>query len=155
VLKGSNYKVDLRALHAQCEANYARLKRLFPDYESVNSRRFNVGGEQLHIEVLERSRYTTAFRLQSWSRTPARDAAARRWLPPLRLDLRAYHDAGMLEVVDFQRHGRTEGRYAYPNPRMHQQDEKARQNGFLADWLEHCLRHGEAPWESLPGAERV
>lgn len=152
MLKGSSYKVDLRALHAQCEANYLRLKRLFPDYESSNSRRFIVGSEQLHIEVLERSRYTTMFRLQSWSRA---EATARRWLPPLRLDLRAYHDAGMLEVIDFQRHGRTEGRYNYPNPRMHQQDEKARQNGFLADWLSFCLRHGEAPWEPLQGAQRV
>lgn len=154
MLKRGSYKVDLRALHAQCEANYARLKRLFPDYESSNNRRFVVGGEQLHIEVLERSRYTTLFRVQSWSRSAQNELSGRRWLPPLRLDLRAYHDAGMLEVVDFQRRGRTEGRYSYPNPRMHQQDEKAQQNAFLADWLEHCLRHGEAPWESQD-TERV
>lgn len=154
MLKG-NYKVDLSALHAQCEANYARLKRLFPDYEGSNARRFTVGSEQLHLEVLERSRYTTVFRLQSWSRAQSAKDPGRRWLPPLRLDLRAYHDAGMLEVIDFQRLGRTEGRYGYPNPRMLQQDEKAQQNGFLADWLEHCLRHGQAPWESTSGTVRI
>ena len=155
----NTYKVDLRGLHAQCEANYARLKRLFPEYESSNSRRFAIGSEQVHIEVLERSRYTTVFRLQSWSRGAAGDAREpapdQRWLQPLRMDLRAYHDAGMLEVIAFQRGGRVEGRYEYPNPRMLQQDEKSQQNRFLAEWLEHCLRHGEAPWEAVPGAEWV
>ena len=32
------YKVDLANLHALCEANYARLLRLFPDYEQANTR---------------------------------------------------------------------------------------------------------------------
>ena len=157
MLKGSSYKVDLSALHARCEANYARLLCLFPDYESSNSRRFAIGDEQLHLEVLERSRYTTVFRLQSWSRSAGiGDAdALRRLLPPLRMDLRAYHDAAMLEVIAFQSSGRTESRYSYPNPRMHQQDEKSQQNAFLADWLEHCLRHGEASWEGTAGPERV
>lgn len=150
----NGYKVDLKDLHAQCEANYLRLKRLFPDYESCNSRRFAVGSEQLHLEVLERSRYTTMFRLQSWSRA-ATEEAERFWLPPLCLDLRAYHDAAMLEVVAFQRQHRPESLNAYPNPRMHQRDEKSQQNRFLSDWLEHCLSHGEAPWEHTPGTERV
>ena len=151
----SSHKVDLSALHARCEANYARLLRLFPDYESSNSRRFIIGDEQLHLEVLARSRYTTEFRLQSWSRGSSPDEPLRRWLAPLRMDLRAYHDAGMLEVIAFQSSGRTEGRYSYPNPRMLQQDEKCQQNGFLADWLEHCLSHGESPWEAAPGTGRV
>lgn len=152
------YTVDLSALHAQCEANYARLLRLFPDYETSNTRRFAVGGEQLHLEVLERSRYTTVFRLQSWSRASDGEASVRRLLPPLRMDLRAYHDAVMIEVIAFQSSGKTDGRYRYPNPRMLQRDEKHQQNGFLAEWLEHCLRHGEAPagtfTPSEPGARR-
>jgi uncharacterized protein YqiB (DUF1249 family) len=143
----SVYRVDLRALHARCEANYARLKRLFPDYESRNSRRFCVGGERVHIEVLERTRYTTLFCLHSWIRVESPDSDARRWLAPLRMELRAYHDVCMLEVISFQGDGRTVGRYAYPNPRMHQQDEKSQQNAFLAEWLEHCLCHGEAALE--------
>lgn len=144
-----SYSVDIGALHACCEANYARLLRLFPDYEQCNERRFLVAGEQLHIEVLERSRYTTTLRLSKWRRG---DGSDRRWLVPLRVDLRAYHDAAMLEVVAFQRSGRIAPRYAYPNARMHQQDEKCRQNAFLTEWLEHCLRHGEARWEQLSGS---
>ena len=48
----------------------------------------------------------------------------------------------MLEVGAFQSHRRIAPRYDYPNPAMYQQDEKLRQNLFLADWLEHCLQNG-------------
>jgi len=132
------YKVDLTALHALCEANYARLVRLFPDYEVTNRREFQLGDERVLLEVLERSRYTTHVRLHSL-------AHVERWLAPLCIDVRAYHDAGMLEVISFQTSGSVRGRYSYPNPAMHQQDEKNQQNRFLADWLEHCLEHGLAP----------
>ncbi|WP_439101717.1 DUF1249 domain-containing protein [Congregibacter sp.] len=166
MIKGS-YKVDLRALHALCEANYARLLRLFSDYESSNSKRFSVDGAQVHIEVLERSRYTTLFCLKSF-RSNAPETAQKSakdntqgselsWLNPLVMEVRAYHDAGMIEVVRFQTSGKTQGRYAYPNPSMHQQDEKNQQNSFLADWLSHCLHYGQADVAGLlkPGAEHA
>lgn len=138
---GKRYAVDLRGLHALCEANYARLLRLFPDYETCNSKHFRLAAAQVHIDVIERSRYTTLFRLRS-SRVAS--GAEPIGTEPLDIEVRAYHDAGMLEVVNFQQRGRTEGRYSYPNPSMHQQDEKNQQNAFLADWLSHCLHFGEA-----------
>jgi uncharacterized protein YqiB (DUF1249 family) len=151
VLK-NRYKVDLKGLHALCEANYARVLRLFPDYESCNSRRFSLTSQRVQIDVVERSRYTTLFRLQSFrAASSARDADGEStpraddiWVQPLRIDARAYHDAAMLEVVAFQREARTAARYTYPNSAMHQEDEKRQQNAFLADWLAHCLSHGEA-----------
>jgi uncharacterized protein YqiB (DUF1249 family) len=146
VLKG-RYKVDLRTLHALCEANYARLLRLFPDYESCNSRRFALRSAQVQIDVIERSRYTTLFHLQSFR--PAGSESQPSLLAPLRIDARAYHDAGMLEVVTFQAEGRIAGRYSYPNRNMHQEDEKRQQNEFLAEWLTHCLQHGEADISGL------
>lgn len=168
-MEKARYKVDLRQLHAMCEANYARVLRLFPAYESTNSTRFSVANAQIHIEVIERSRYTTLFRLQSFGAGTApiygntahcqnqnqNQNRPSPWLAPLSLDARAYHDAGMLEVVGFQDRGRTEGRYAYPNPAMHQQDEKQQQNSFLADWLAHCLRNGQSDLPDLlkPGKE--
>lgn len=161
MIKGS-YKVDLRALHALCEANYARMLRLFSDYESRNSRRFSVDGAQVHIEVIERSRYTTLFSLKSYpgsgvSGVESANDAKLNWLTPLVMEVRAYHDAGMIEVVRFQAAGKTQGRYVYPNPSMHQQDEKNQQNSFLADWLSHCLHHGQADLAGLlkPGAEHA
>lgn len=129
------FKLDLAELHAICELNYARLLRLFPDYESCNVREFKVGQSSIRLEVIERCRYTTIFCLHQ-------QHAEARWLGSLRVEVRAYHDAGMLEVGSFQSHQRIQPRYSYPNEKMHQQDEKSQQNRFLADWLEHCLGNG-------------
>lgn len=131
------YKMDLARLHSLCEANYARLLRLFPDYEQGNAREFAVAEARIRLEVLERSRYTTFFRLHQ-------SHGEARWLRRLIIDVRAYHDAGMLEVGSFQAHHRIQPRYVYPNAHMFQQDEKLQQNQFLGDWLEHCLANGRA-----------
>lgn len=130
------FRLDLAELHAHCEANYARLLQLFPDYETSNTREFTVGSARLRIEVGERSRYTTSFHLMQQSGS--------RWLGPLRIEVRAYHDAGMAEVVAFQSRRHIAPRYRYPNAQMLQQDEKCGQNQFLAEWLEHCLRNGQS-----------
>jgi len=131
------FKLDLAALHATCEANYARLLALFPDYEAVNMREFYVGNARITMEVVERCRYTTIFCLKQAH-------ASVEWLGNLRIEVRAYHDAAMLEVGVFQSHRRVQGRYQYPNARMYQQDEKTQQNQFLCEWLEHCLANGRA-----------
>jgi len=138
------FKMDIVRLHAVCEANYARLLRLFPDYERANSREFHLGTARIVLDVLERSRYTTFFRLQQYH-------ADARWLGRLRIEVRAYHDAGMLEVSVFQSQGRIAARYEYPNTYMLQQDEKIQQNQFLSEWLEHCLEHGRAPLPPVVG----
>ena len=135
VAKNKTYKLDLSGLHAVCEANYARLLQLFPDYETCNSREFSLGAVKVNFEVVERCRYTTFFRLhQHPSDAPL--------LGHLRIEVRAYHDARMLEVGVFQSHRPVNARYEYPNKGMYQQDEKSQQNLFLADWLEHCLNNG-------------
>ena len=134
-LKRKAFKLDLTELHALCDANYARLCRLFPDYESANTRMLEVGGAHVTLEVVERCRYTTIFRIHQ-------QHGQSRWLGRLRIEVRAYHDAGMLEVGMFQSHRRVAARYQYPNDKMFQQDEKYQQNRFLADWLEHCLANG-------------
>lgn len=129
------YKLNLSDLHAVCEANYARLMRLFPDYEVCNNREFVVGSARVRFEVVERCRYTTFFRLHQQQL----DAPL---LGHLLIEVRAYHDASMLEVGMFQSHRRIGARYEYPNEAMYQQDEKSQQNHFLAEWLEHCLQKG-------------
>jgi uncharacterized protein YqiB (DUF1249 family) len=62
----------------------------------------------------------------------------------LRIEVRAYHDARMLEVGMFQSHRKVAARYQYPNRQMFAQNEKYQQNRFLADWLGHCLQNGRA-----------
>ena len=172
----SRYRVDLRELQALYAANYARVLRLFPEYEGRNARQFCVGTARVCIDVIERTRYTTVFRLQCLraaadAEAGAAPAAGAEWLAPLRIDARAYHDAALLEVIDFAGADREAppsgsvnepvnepvkgpvkqrlpGRHAYPNPAMHQRDEKRQQNRFLAAWLSHCLHHGRADLDS-------
>jgi len=62
----------------------------------------------------------------------------------LRVEVRAYHDVRMLEVMAFQSSRQVAARYQYPNRHMFAQNEKYQQNRFLADWLEHCLQNGRA-----------
>lgn len=129
------FKVDLTELHAVCDANYARLIRLFPDYETCTARNLLVGTAKVCLNVVERCRYTTIFHVHQ-------QRAESRWLGLLRMEVRAYHDMRMLEVGVFQSHRQAAPRYPYPNEQMFAQDEKYQQNRFLADWLEHCLLHG-------------
>jgi uncharacterized protein len=133
--KNKLHKLDLSGLHGTCEANYARLLRLFPDYETSNRREFILGEAKVSFEVVERCRYTTIFRLQQHSSEGP-------LLAPLCIEARVYHDARMLEVGRFQSKRVVHPRYEYPNEAMYQQDEKSQQNYFLADWLEHCLQNG-------------
>ena len=139
------YSVDIAALHATCESNYARLLQLFPDYETANTREFLLGGgERVRIDVVERCRYTTLMKICQ----QGGDSAG--WLMPPRFDLRAYHDARMVEVTAFQSQRRVEARYDYPNAGMHAPDEKAQQNVFLAEWLSHCIEQGCSPLDLPP-----
>lgn len=136
-LKKKPFKHDLTELHGICDANYARLMRLFPDYENRNSRELLVGTAKVRLAVLERCRYTTVFHV-------LQQRAESRWLGRLRVEVRAYHDVRMLEVMVFQSARQVAARYQYPNDRMFAQDEKYQQNRFMADWLEHCLQNGRA-----------
>ncbi len=132
------YSIDIAALHATCESNYARLLQLFPDYETANSREFQLqDGQRVHIDVVERCRYTTLMKVNQKGCAPG-------WLAAPRFDLRVYHDARMVEVTAFQSQRLIAARYEYPNPEMHARDEKAQQNLFLAEWLGHCLQQGRS-----------
>jgi uncharacterized protein len=128
------YRVDLAAELAECEANYVRLQRLLPGLEHDNHL-FEVGANlQLHIEVTERSPYTTTLEI---SQPPVQ-------IPTVapRLTVRVYHDARLAEVVAFTSRRRIQPRYDYPNSAMYQPDEKSQWNRFLGEWLSHCLQHG-------------
>ena len=55
------------------------------------------------------------------------------------VDVRLYHDAEIAEVIRYQQHRKFNPRYAYPNAKMHQVDEKSKINQFLGELLAHCL----------------
>ena len=131
------YHIDLPDLHAQCEANYRRLMRLFPGYEQQPRRAFEVGDAVVELEVTARDRYTTDMRLRY-------KGSAIHMGSKSCLDLRLYHDARMAEVVHCSTPRRFEARYRYPNPEMLQRDEKFQQNRFAAELMEFCLNNGRS-----------
>ena len=129
---------------ADCDANYLRLIKLFPEYQSASTRSFALtgrpgceqGNRVVTATVLERTPYTTLMKLEQL------DCHGIDWLELPALKVRLYHDARVAEVVDCRGHRSPSPRFDYPNPNMYQQDEKAQWNRFLADLLAHCLKHG-------------
>ncbi len=127
------YRVDLCGLQATCEANYYRLLRLLPAercagvVREVQLARDNLDFGRMRLEVLEECPYTSVLQISLHS--------ALAWLPTPRLLVRVYHDARMAEVGGMQGLRYLHGAYGYPNQAMHQPDEKAQLNGYLAEWL--------------------
>ena len=137
------YHIDLSDLHAQFEANYHRLMRLFPAYEQESRCIFEAGEVSVVLEVTARDRYTTDMRLRYQG--VLSDFGANSYF-----DLRLYHDARMAEVVHCSTSRRFEARYRYPNPEMLQRDEKFQQNRFAAELMEFCLNNGRSVDAVLP-----
>ncbi|MDB6060050.1 MAG: putative dehydrogenase [Verrucomicrobiaceae bacterium] len=128
------YQIDLAAEQAECEINYARLSRLLRGYVDEHHT-FDVGSNShMHIRIVERCPYTSTLEI---AQAPSMIAA---FAP--RLTVRVYHDARLAEVVAFAPWRRALPRYEYPNPAMHQPNEKSQWNHFLGEWLSHCLQHG-------------
>tara|TARA_B100000900_G_scaffold385493_1_gene375187 strand:+ start:1995 stop:2504 length:510 start_codon:yes stop_codon:yes gene_type:complete len=136
------YTIDLVAHMAECDLNYERLMRLFPEVHSQDQRCISLLGESpqtsqsilVELTVIERSRYTTLIQLVqrpqlSWGRSP-------------NMRIRMYHDAKSAEVVEYQHQNRFHGSYEVPNRRMRQRDEKAQLNQFLGEYLRYCLAVG-------------
>ncbi|MYL22662.1 DUF1249 domain-containing protein [Vreelandella massiliensis] len=134
------YVTDLKSLQGECSANYLRLIRLVGDMEQGQSRDIplsEAGTHALHLYIQENAPYTTMIQV---SQTGPLDHV----LESPRMRVHLYHDVRMAEVTDFQRERHFHGRYRYPNPRMHQPDEKLQLNRFLGEWLAHGLAHGRS-----------
>lgn len=136
------YVTDLRTLQGECSANYLRLIRLVGDMEEGQHRSIALGDKghnTLHLYIHENAPYTTMVHV---SQTGPMDHLLES--PKMRVHL--YHDVRMAEVTNFQRERHFQGRYRYPNPRMHQPDEKLQLNRFLGEWLAHGLAHGRSEY---------
>lgn len=136
------YKVNLREQMACCEANYARLLKLMPEFDDQNQWQYETRvGEAsltLAIEITERAPYTTMLSVQQCS-------GISDWCSAPQMQVRLYHDVRMAEVIAWREHRRLQARYDYPNSAMYQQDEKAQLNSYLADCLMQVIEHGHLP----------
>ncbi len=130
------YNLDFPAMMRLCETNYAQLNRLLPREDTVgNHIDIQVVSTLYRLTIIESTRYTTLVRIQQMA------PRVSYWSLPT-LDIRLYHDALVAEVCASQQIYRFKARYDYPNPKLHQRDEKHQINQFLADWLRFCLAQG-------------
>lgn len=137
------YIPDLASDMAECDANYRRLRKLFPDMDAEDGIRFGVkgrmkNGAMVTIEITERCPYTTMLSVRIES---DEDSPLIRWPS---LSLRMYHDVKSAEVVRFERHRNFRYRYPTPNRNMFAPDEKSQINRFLGELLGFCTEHGHS-----------
>ncbi len=128
---------------AECDANYIRLIRLFPDMATEDSLEFGVrgitdDGAVVTIRITERCPYTTMLEVTVDANEEVQ------WIKWPRLEVRVYHDLNSAEVTGFERHRHFRYRYSTPNPGMFQPDEKSQINRFFGELLTFCFHNGHA-----------
>lgn len=117
------------------ENNFIRFKKLVPRIEEIQQCAVSrvPGCLDVHIEVIERSEYTTTLCMTYLFDDGKEDIAE----PDLKL--RVYHDAGLVEVVaGHLKHGRQRLDHL-PATALKL---KWRLNRFLYKWLGYCLHLG-------------
>lgn len=132
---------------ALCEENYEALLRLAPALVSLDGRLLSrrEGQPDLEIEIIDQAPYTTTLRLTHRFADPEVSAEAGGGLDPNAL-LRAYHDAGQVELLDL-RQTNLPLYCTYHAPAL---AAKWKANLFLSKWLGWCVREGHR----FPGSAR-
>jgi uncharacterized protein YqiB (DUF1249 family) len=128
---------NVGGLMALCEENYAALLRLAPVLPqlggSLISRR--CGHADLLIRIVEQAPYTTTLRL---THRFGESETAGGCPPEPDALLRAYHDAGQVEVLDLRQTVLPVLSH-YQAPAL---AAKWRANLFLSKWLGYCIQQG-------------
>ncbi len=124
------YVPDLQKLQGICSRNYALLVRLLPlEYQNKASWQIEVSeGLRFDLVVIEKTPYTETMKLVQANPAIPKFMATE-------IEFRVYHDAQMVEVLSFQKQAKLRQKYSYPNPMLHQKDEKVQVNALLKDWL--------------------
>ena len=135
------YVPDLIADMAECDANYIRLRQLFPDMDEESDLKFGIRtttreGATVVIRITGRCPFTTMLMVNVTSQN---EELFVKWP---NLDVRIYHDVRSAEVIRFDQHRNFRFRYPTPNDNMFQPDEKSQINKFLGELLTHCIEHG-------------
>ncbi len=143
-------KFDLAALISECDANYIRLRRLFPDLETGKDWRFvlPIGDQEFSVrcQVEQRSKYTCLLRITQDSFFSEMDACQ---FGAPDLLVRIYLDANSAEVIEMQRQ-KAFRPWTKPHQRTGQAAfEKLYVNRFLGEYLTFCARHGAVSKETL------
>jgi len=145
------YNIDLSTHLAECDTNYFRLNRLFPNMAKCDVHEIQLVTSshtaKLTFRVLERCPYTLIIQISQIGLDSGLDFS----LPAPSITVRMYLDAMSVEVVEIQHQDRFRPVYAYPNQKMRQQDEKVQVNRFLGEYLAFCFEQGLADEEDTKG----
>jgi len=90
---------------------------------------FDMASAHLSIYLLEVNRYTQHLKVINQFKSD------RKLLPPLCLNVRAYHDVSVAEVISCSGINKLLPDYTYPNEKMLLKDEKRQANRLLFEWL--------------------
>ena len=143
------YHVDLKSLQRDGEVIYHLLIRLLGEMKATSSKSIYLGGNDddhcLLLTVTETTPYTALVDISPLN--------TQGWAAGFSMQLRAYHDADIAEVIQCEGLSKLLPKYSYPNRKMLQPDEKEQLNKFVREWLEHCYRFGRSadvawPWET-------
>lgn len=120
------------------ESNYIRLGWILPDVRAIEGRQVSRAPNDvgLHLEVIDRSRYTTTLNL---SYVLSSDAG-----PVVTPDLqvRVYHDARLAEACDSAQSHRHDALKRLRAALWRELDERWSRNVLLNKWLEYCAERG-------------
>lgn len=120
------------------ESNYIRLGWILPEARELAGRYVSTasGDPNLHLEVVERCRYTTTLNLSYLLESDAGPVLA----PDLQV--RVYHDARLAEACDSARAHRHEHLDRLRAVLRRELDERWARNVLLNKWLEYCAERG-------------
>ena len=125
-------------LMAMYESNYLRLMRLIPELSRLDGYyRSSVAGDaDLHLEIVERSRYTITLSLSYFF-----DENGARVADP-DMKIRAYLDGRMAEAMNFSGENRHPEFRRLSRAHRFELDRRWRRNVVLNKWLEYLLDQG-------------
>ncbi|KAF7765382.1 hypothetical protein PUND_a1047 [Pseudoalteromonas undina] len=138
LLTTNRYIQSLPKYLTLCEHNYVRLLKLLPHEQVIgNVREIKLGHSEFVIHIDDSAKYTLDVSIKQLNGMLV-------GIAPLYLTVRLYNDAKVAEIIHHDYHQRIKPSYGYPNPKMHQKDEKYQLNAFLYDWLVACVERGQS-----------
>ncbi len=120
------------------ESNYLRLQQLIPELERLDGYyRSSVAGDcHLHVEIIERSRYTVTLSLSYFFYEFDRRIAD----PDMKV--RAYLDGQLAEALTFRGDHRRWELSRLSRLHARELNKRWRRNTFLSKWLEYLMDQG-------------
>ena len=123
------YQPNVSEFLALCGRNYHKIQLWLPQDIKMGSR-WQVSGHvgQLDVAVIENTKYTQLIEI-------SRPLSSGNFVNQPKMLVRVYHDAQLAEVLSSQQIYSLYPVYDYPNPKMHQRNEKYQINAFLEELL--------------------